>query len=177
MKDVNPRKDLIAESKILIEKAMIEIRNLSKSLIPPSLGETGLLQAIHELVDNIKQVNELCISIDWNIADENKISNKLKLTIFRIAQEQLNNVIKHADAKKVIISFTETDHEFEMSVKDDGLGFNTGLKRNGVGLRNISSRADVNNGKVSIVSTPGEGCELIVKFPVQALSQKTIINI
>jgi PAS domain S-box-containing protein len=177
MKDINPRKDLIAESKILIEKAMIEIRNLSRSLIPPSLGEIGLLQALHELVDNIKQVNELYISIDWNIADENIISNKLKLTIFRIAQEQLNNVIKHADAKNVIISITETDREMEMRVKDDGLGFNTGLKRNGVGLRNISSRAEVNNGKVSIISTPGEGCELIIKFPLQVHLQKTIFDI
>jgi len=177
IKDIDPRKDLIAKSKILIEKAMKEIRNLSRSLIPPSLGEIGLLQALCDLVEHIKQANELCISIDWNIADENNISNKLKLTIFRIAQEQLNNVIKHADAKNVIISITETDLEMEMRVKDDGLGFNTGLKRNGVGLRNISSRAEVNNGKVSIISTPGEGCELIVKFPLQAHLQKTIIDI
>ena len=65
------------------------------------------------MAENIKQVNELSISIDWNIADENEISNKLKLTIFRIVQEQLNNVIKHADAKKVIISFNETDQASE----------------------------------------------------------------
>lgn len=177
MKDENPRRDLMAESKLLLEKAMVEIRNLSKSLLPPSLGEIGLLQALQELVDNIKQVNELTISIDWNITDENDICSKLKLTIFRIAQEQLNNVIKHADAKNVIIGIRKIDRKITMSIKDDGLGFNPALKRNGVGLRNISSRAEVNNGTVAIKSTPGEGCELTVSFPVKPGSTKKVIEI
>ena len=177
MKDENPRKDLLAESKSLIEKAMTELRILSKSLLPPSLGETGLQQALLELIDNIKQVNELAITLDWTIADENEISKNLKLTIFRIAQEQLNNVIKHAQAKNAVIKIQETDEVIEMSLTDDGLGFNTQLKRNGVGLRNIMSRAEVNNGIVSLVSKPGEGCQLIVKFPVKRLKQRTLINI
>ena len=177
IKDKNPRMDLIAESKLLLEKAMTEIRNLSKSLLPPSLGEIGLQQALHEMVENINQMNNLIISINWNINDENDICNKLKLTIFRIAQEQLNNVIKHAEAKNVIINIKKADGKIQMSIKDDGLGFNTALKRNGVGLRNISSRAEVNNGTVSIISNPGEGCELIVTFSEIELSKKTIINV
>lgn len=168
MKDENPRMDLIAESKLLIEKAMFEIRNLSKSLLPPSLGQTGFLQALEELVENINEVNELCIHIDCRLIDENNVSNKLKLTIFRIIQEQLNNVIKHANAQKVIISITETGKHIELNIKDNGIGFNTELKRKGVGLRNISSRAQVNKGIVSVNSEPGAGCEVIVIFPVEA---------
>ncbi len=170
MKDENPRMDLIAESKLLIEKAMFEIRNLSKSLLPPSLGKTGLLQALHELVENINEVNELSIHVDWKIMDENNISNKLKLTIFRIIQEQLNNVIKHANAQQVIISITETGKHIKLGIQDNGIGFNTELKRKGVGLRNISSRAQVNKGVVSIDSEPGAGCEVIVTFPVEPTS-------
>lgn len=177
LKDQLPRKDLIAESKVLVEKAMTEIRNLSKSLLPPSLGEVGLMQALHEMVENIKQVNNLNITLHSHISDENHICTKLKLTIFRIVQEQLNNIIKHADAENVSISIDMIDKEIELLIKDDGLGFNTSLKRNGVGLRNISSRAEVNNGKVSIKSNPGEGCELLVKFPENPDTEKTIINI
>jgi len=177
LKDENPRKDLIAESKSMLEKAMFEIRNLSKSLLPPSLGEVGLLQALHELVDNIKQVNNLNIAILWNDTNENEICDKLKLTIFRIVQEQLNNVIKHADAKKAVISIAHKDQLLIVHIKDDGLGFNTALKKNGVGLRNISSRAEVNNGTVSIISSPGEGCELIVTFPLAVDTRKNIIEI
>ncbi len=170
MKDERPRMDLIAESKLLIEKAMFEIRNLSKSLLPPSLGQTGLLQVLHELVENINEVKELSIQIDWKIMDENTISNKLKLTIFRIIQEQLNNVIKHANAQEVIISITETGKHIELGIKDNGIGFNTEVKRMGVGLRNISSRAEVNKGVVSIKSEPGAGCQVVVTFPVEVTS-------
>ncbi len=169
LKDKVPRKDLIEESKSLLEKAMTEIRNLSKSLLPPSLGEMGLLQALTELAENIKEVNELAISIEWNDTDENTISDKLKLTSFRIVQEQLNNVIKHAAAKNVIISITKTETALQVIVKDDGQGFDTALKRNGVGLRNIISRAEVNKGKVIINSAPGAGCKMIVNFSVPGL--------
>ena len=177
LKDKEPRMDLVAESKVLIEKAMVEIRKLSKSLLPPSLGEIGLFQALQDLVENMKEVNELKMTIDWHIADEQLICSKLKLTIFRIVQEQLNNIIKHADAKSTVIGIHDTDGLITLSIKDDGLGFNTSLKRNGVGLRNISSRAAVNNGKVAIISMPGEGCELVVKFPTDAAAQRTAVDI
>jgi PAS domain S-box-containing protein len=177
LKDTNPRRDLVMESKLLLEKAMKEIRKLSKSLLPPSLGEIGLLQALHELVENMKQVNELAISIDWNDTEENEISAKLKLTIFRIVQEQLNNVIKHADAKNVIISIKKEGPQIQLGVKDDGQGFDTSLKRIGVGLRNISSRAEVNNGTVCIISGPGEGCDLIVTFSETPFLKNSILPV
>ncbi len=176
IKDENPRKDLMEESKSLVEKAMKEIRNLSKSLLPPSLGEIGLNQALHELADNIKQVNPLQIKIAWNDTSEADLSSKLKLTIFRIVQEQLNNVIKHADAKKVCISINKIENALIVSIKDNGLGFNTALKKNGVGLRNISSRAEVNNGQVSIISKPGEGCELTVNFEMGDGKLDSVMN-
>lgn len=167
LKDANPRIDLVTESKLLVEKAMTEIRKLSKSLLPPSLGEVGLLQALNELADNIKQVNELSISIQWKDVCENELSNKLKLTIFRIIQEQLNNVIKHAGATDVLISLSKQGAALQVIVKDNGKGFEPDLKRNGVGLRNITSRAEVNNGIVLINSKPGEGCELVVNFSLE----------
>lgn len=166
LKDKNPRTDLVIESKHLVEKAMTEIRKLSKSLLPPSLGEVGLLQALNELADTIKQVNELSVSIQWKDVCENELSNKLKLTVFRIVQEQLNNVIKHADAGNIVISLSKSENALCVIVKDNGKGFEPELKRNGVGIRNITSRAEVNNGTVFINSKPGEGCELIVNFPL-----------
>lgn len=177
MRDEKQRIGLMAESKSLIEKAMDELRVLSKSLLPPSLGDAGLQQALVELTANFKKQNELTVTLHYHLADENELSKKLKLTIFRIVQEQLNNVLKHAHAKNVFIRVTETGEGIELSVTDDGLGFNPALKRNGVGLRNISSRAEVNYGKVTLVSKPGEGCSLTVKFPPHALGKKKVIDI
>lgn len=173
LKDKEPRVTLITESKLLIEKAMVEIRNLSKSLLPPSLGEVGLLQALYDMTENIQQTNALKISIDWNNIDENELSNKLRLTIFRIVQEQFNNIIKHAHAKFVLVTIDKSHNILQVSIKDDGCGFDTAQKRNGVGLRNIASRAEVNNGMVIIDSKPGAGCELIVNFSLVNLSNLT----
>jgi PAS domain S-box-containing protein len=169
IRDEIPRLDLMLESKSLVERAMSEIRNLSKSLLPPALGETGLKQALLELVDSINEVNDIVIMLDWKVADENIFCKNLKLTIFRITQEQLNNVLKHANAKQAFIRIEEASIYIEMSIKDDGMGFDTSVRKNGVGLRNIASRAEVNNGKYSIISKPGEGCELIVRFPAYKL--------
>ena len=177
MKDTKPRMDLMTDSKLLLEKAMTEIRNLSKALLPPSLGEVGLLQALHEMVDTNKKVNDLVIKIEWNNTSENEISSKLKLTIFRIIQEQLNNVIKHAGAKKMIISIKKEEQKLTVSIKDNGIGFNTSLKKNGVGLRNIISRAQVNDGSVSIISQPGQGCKLVVTFRINEEDEQLAVAV
>lgn len=173
LKDKGPRPDLLAESKSLIEKAMSEIRSLSKSLLPPSLGEMGLVQALCEMADNIKLVNDLEIKLECTDTIENELDDKLKLALYRIIQEQMNNVIKHAGAKFVLISIKKEHRVLQVSIKDDGCGFDTNQKRNGVGLRNILSRAEVNDGTVIINSKPGSGCELLVNFTLQNLLKKT----
>jgi len=160
----NPRPDLVKESKLLLEKAMAEIRKLSKTLLPPSLGEIGLLEALNELIENIMETNRLYIDKRWEGFPENLLNEKLRLTIFRIVQEQLNNVTKHAKATQVIIELKKINDEVHLLVKDDGIGFNPAIKRSGLGLRNMTSRAEVNNGTVHIESNPGAGCELSVVF-------------
>jgi two-component system, NarL family, sensor histidine kinase UhpB len=146
----NFRAKLIEESKMLTEKAMLEIRKLSNSLIPPSLEEIGLQEAINDLVQNISSVNALNIKTSWSEFDEGSLNKKLKLTIFRIVQEQLNNIIKHAHASYAKISLTQKEEQIYLSIEDNGIGFDTAKKRNGVGLKNIISRSEVNNGKHSI---------------------------
>lgn len=165
LKDEKPRPDLVAEGKTLLDYAMAEIRKLSKTLLPPSLNDKGLQPALEELAAHIRQVNDLCIRIEWNGVNENEFSGDLKLTVFRIVQEQLNNIIKHAEAKEAVIAFHRRDEALFLSIKDNGVGFDTSQKKNGVGLRNICSRAELNNGYASVHSEPGEGCELLVCFP------------
>jgi PAS domain S-box-containing protein len=157
---------LVNEAKILTEKSMIEIRKLSNTLLPPSLEEIGLVEALKDLIESIVSVNPLNITNDWDNFDETAVSKKLKLTIFRIVQEQLNNIIKHASAQHVKISIIKNDDAICLRIKDDGVGFDVTKKRNGVGLKNIISRSEVNNGKVSIQSKPSEGCILTILFPL-----------
>ncbi len=166
IKDENLREDLLDKGRILLDNAMQEIRKLSKTLLPPSLGKVSLLEALDDLINERRIVNPTSIIKNWKGFDESGMDQKLKLTIYRIVQEQLNNIYKHAQANNIIISLEKDDHHIFLVVKDDGVGFNTDTKRAGVGLRNITSRAEVNNGTVHIESSPGEGCELTVQFLV-----------
>jgi signal transduction histidine kinase len=168
------RLGLIKNSKVFIDNAIQEIRYLSKSLLPPSLSQTSLVCALDDMVKNIKQVDKLQIIADWDNIDETQLCEKLKLAIFRIIQEQLNNIFKHANAKTVIIELTQHNECLQLSIKDDGVGFDTLKKRTGVGLQNIVSRSNLFNGEVVIHSQPGAGCELLVAFykQVETIQQK-----
>lgn len=158
------RTGLLKDSKGFITTAMAEIRVLSRSLVPPSLGEISLTEAMNDIVSNIEKVHELKFTTRWNGFDEGLLTDSQKLSIYRIFQEQVNNIIKHAKAKKVIVGIEQTDTAMELHIKDDGIGFNVAEKRTGVGLQNMISRTELHNGKVIINSEPGAGCEVIIKF-------------
>jgi len=91
--------------------------------------------------------------------------------LFRIIQEQVNNVLKHSGARNLIIELLleETENRIELNITDDGKGFNPGKVKGkkGLGLSNIMSRADLFGGTVTIMSAPGKGCKLRVQVPVQ----------
>ena len=163
----NVRLNLITDSKEFINSAIEEIRYLCKSLVPPPLSRASLVSALDDLVKNVKQVDKIQIITDWDSIDESQMCDKMKLTIFRIIQEQLNNIFKHAHAKTVIIQLIQQNGGLQLNIKDDGVGFDPLQKRNGVGLQNIISRTGLFNGEVIINSRPGAGCELLVAFHMQ----------
>lgn len=132
--------------------------------MPPSLKEVGLISTLEDLIESIRKVNPIEFILDWESIDEDQISEKLQLTIFRIVQEQLNNIFKYAQADSVMIRLRKIDGRLKLIIRDDGVGFDTTQKRQGVGLQNIASRADIFGGELIIHSKPGNGCELIVDF-------------
>jgi two-component system, NarL family, sensor histidine kinase UhpB len=163
------KEDVVRKSKEFISQAIEEIRRLSKSLLPPTMEEMGLITALNELLDIISLAGDFHIQRDFENFQEQALQKDQKLTIYRILQEQMNNIMKHAGAKNVIVSLHLLDQcdesNVELVIKDDGKGFNPSKKRNGVGLRNIISRAELFGGNVEIQSEPGHGCELKVIFP------------
>jgi two-component system, NarL family, sensor histidine kinase UhpB len=159
-------RELLVSAKGFVESAVAEIRNLTKSLMPPTLGEMGLTMALKELVATLRPVNGFNIFTEWEGIDEVPIIEELKLTIFRIVQEQLNNIIKHAHAKDVWINMKQAQNTFELSIVDNGKGFDVKQKPNGVGLKNIYSRAQLYGGVVSIESELEKGAKLTVLFKI-----------
>ncbi len=160
------RHDLLETAKKYIGDAVAEIRILSKSLIPPSLGEMGITIALDELIESVALVSEFKISTNWGDIKNEFLTEELKLTIFRIAQEQLNNISKHAKAKHVKLILLMIENDLKFCIEDDGVGFDILKKVKGVGLQNIYSRAYLHNGKVTIKSEISKGCSLSILFKI-----------
>lgn len=165
--DNHPSRDMIERSSNTITTAIEEIRGLSKSLIQSFHREIGLKLSIEDLVESITVSSKYQVSLDFYLPDEQLLDDKLKMTLFRIVQEQLNNIIKHAEASEISISVQQYSDTLNLVIADNGKGFNVHEKRKGIGITNITNRAELFNGLVKIVSAPGKGCRMEVRFKMR----------
>jgi PAS domain S-box-containing protein len=167
--DPDQRLSLINRSAGNIHNAIHEIRNISRSLVPASIGDLGLQDSVADLVESIRTTRTIHVEFYPVGQFDEIISDKTKLMLFRIIQEQVNNVLKHSGARNLIIELVleESDHSIELNITDDGKGFIPGsVGKKGLGLSNITSRASLFGGKVTIQSEPGNGCKLRVQIPI-----------
>jgi len=167
-----PRIELLDKSRKNISMAIEEIRKLSHELITPSLNDLGLVQTIRELIRSIQSVKRMKIRLDVAGLGEDELLPEQKINIYRIIQEQLNNILKHAQANNVDIELYNVQDQVSLRLTDDGKGFDPRIRRKGVGISNIISRAELYNGKVEIESAPGKGCQLIVILNSKALPEQ-----
>ena len=148
----------------LVTKAIDEIRKLSHTLIAPSLNESELSLAFDNIIAIAGKTGTLTIEKEMSGINEKIIPDNLKLNIYRIVQEQFNNIIKYARAKTVCLKLIQQEDKLLLDIKDDGIGFDTSKKSWGRGIMNMKNRASLNNGEMKIISSPGKGCELYVAF-------------
>ena len=99
-----------------------------------------------------------------------------KLALYRILQEQLNNITKHAGATKVWITLFQKENNLVLTVRDNGKGFDLSAKKSGMGINNMTSRAGVLNGTVHIETAPGKGCVLEVQIPTSTAEAEPCYN-
>jgi signal transduction histidine kinase len=158
--------DLIKKSNENIVSVINEIRQLSRSLMDPSIDDLGLIDSINDLIENINLTQTIQVSLEADASIEAELGKKQKLTAFRIVQESLNNVMRHAEAKNVAIKLFHRPDYALLKVEDDGIGFNPHLVKRGAGLKNIQNRVYLINGTHSITSHPGKGCKLSISFPL-----------
>jgi len=150
-----------------------DVRSMSRSLVPFTLKDLGLIESIKELIDSLMRTRTINIEFEYARFNESIVPENQKLSIFRIVQEQLNNVIKHAGAQNVWIKLYVKKFEFVLEIKDNGKGFNSINIKKGVGILNIKNRAELFSGKVSILSQPGNGCLMVISFPLNANTSET----
>ena len=142
-----------------VQNCINEIRSISRRLSAPTLGKITLKESLTELVDSFNVTNK--INIELAVADF-PVTRELHLAFYRIVQEQLTNIIKHAEAKNVSIMIVESYKVVRLVIKDDGKGFNPETQKTGVGLKSIASRVESLNGQLFIRSSKGKGTVLKV---------------
>jgi signal transduction histidine kinase len=140
---------------------------LSRSLMDPTIGDLGIVDSINDLIENIHLTRKININLQIDETIENHLDGNHKLTIFRILQESLNNVIRHAKANRVTISIQLQKNRIGLIIKDDGIGFSQDSIKKGAGLKNITNRVYLINGDFQINSKPGHGCEILINFPIK----------
>ncbi len=148
----------------LIDNTIQEIRSLSQKQVTP-LKNINLEELVHDL---LRILNEKTNTGFTSCVSNELLSDDMKLNIYRIIQVQVNNIIRHADAKNVNLAIQKKNGMLEIITTDDGKGFDTTQKRKGIGISNMVNRVESYNGNIEILSNPGEGCKIIVRLPIPA---------
>jgi PAS domain S-box-containing protein len=157
-------REYIIRGRDIIGEAIEEIRGLTKSLVGPIVREISLVESVRDLIDTFLHKKDLHIRFRTSGISED-MPSKLKLMFFRIVQEQLNNIQKHARAHNISITIKEVKGVTRLRIRDDGIGFDPKTKKKGIGLSNIRSRIQIYSGRFEIKTAPGRGCLLTVTIP------------
>lgn len=160
--------ELYTKTNALIDEAYNKVRTVAHAKNSGVIAKQGLLKAINEMAEKISASNKLMIEvIDHGL--ENRLENSLELTIFRIIQELITNVIKHANASDITIHFTNHEDTLNIMVEDNGKGFNPSqiTKSNkGMGISSIDKRIAHLNGTMTIESEIKKGTTIIIDIPI-----------
>jgi len=144
--------------------AIEENRKLSKKMITPRINSMGFAETVQDMAEDIMKAHPVKIIFTSKYFDENNYQEKFKVNLFRIIQEQVNNILKHAKASKIKINILQTDTNLFATITDNGIGFDTSCRKKGMGIANINNRTSLYNGVATFITAPGQGCELNLAF-------------
>ncbi|MEP7319294.1 MAG: sensor histidine kinase, partial [Panacibacter sp.] len=149
----------------LVDESCTEVRELSHSMVPQAFFKSGLTDALKSLVDKIENKNlRVIFSAEGNLAN---LEKNAELMIYRIIQECIQNVLKHAKASRLDIALIAEQNELDVTIEDNGTGFDlAAVTSDGLGMKNVYSRIEYLNGKIDITSAPGKGTAIALYIPM-----------
>jgi signal transduction histidine kinase len=155
----------VPESMRAIEKMIEQVQTLAFELRPSTLDELGLVEALRFQGARFGERTRVRASFTA-IPTDVRAPAEIETACFRIVQEALSNVARHARAHHVEVTLTRQDVALEIAVRDDGVGFNVERLRGGLGLVGMGERAELAGGHLKIESAPGAGTTLRARFPL-----------
>lgn len=168
--------DVVESIQSRLRQAINQARDVSHNLRAEVLKRFGLIPSIRNLIDEVKKRSSLEIVFYTKNVSEDSLGDSKKLTIYRVIQESLTNILKHAEAQKVFINLIARESLITLSIEDDGKGFEQddqsaylgkGLISLGIGI--MRERVTLVDGDFEIESRPGRGTQILVEIPSDPL--------
>ncbi|MFT4024958.1 MAG: sensor histidine kinase [Flavihumibacter sp.] len=172
----HPQTKRIKDTNLILGDVIRYIRMLSKGLNSDILSSYGLRESIRFELQRIEQTALLKVNFQTE-GDDFVIDEKKEIIIYRMIQEILNNILKHASATEITVSILYTENDFNIEIRDNGKGFNEAETRqrsigdSGSGLKNLDKRAALVGAKLAVDSKPGKGTSILITLP------KTVNNV
>lgn len=170
--------DIVKQVDSIISKAIVEARRIAHDLRPTTLDDFGLIPALRILCQEFSKITGIKVKFQVSPTLE-RIDPKVEIAIYRIIQESFNNISKYAEATEVSLDLHRKENQVYVRVKDNGKGFDSeNIVKNkkagsGFGLLNMKERAELIGGKVEIISSPGNGTELLLEINLDFLSNNS----
>ncbi|MBK7761865.1 MAG: sensor histidine kinase [Bacteroidetes bacterium] len=151
----------------LLDEACDEVRKISHNLVSGELIKFGLVSALNQLKVTLNETGKLTMHV-LAFGMETRLDSAVEISLYRVIQELMNNMLKHAKANEVTIQLNKVDNNLNIVVEDNGIGFDVAdaLEKNGMGLRSVETRVKKLNGTLSIDSSKGRGTTTIIDIPI-----------
>ena len=159
----------------LSDQLQQEIRNISNDLLPSSILKLGLSSEINKILSSIEDTYDIQTNFESNLSTKMNADDKIVLHLYYIIREALDNIVKYAKAEKILVQLMKYDDEIQLLIEDDGIGFDTHMKKNegGNGLKNMTLRVGWLNGEIDIYSA--DGTSITINIPLQ-INQSPSLN-
>jgi signal transduction histidine kinase len=156
-----------SEANQLLGEACGEVRKIAHNMMPGTLTRFGLVSAILDLKNNIEKSKRISVDVQVYGLKE-RLEEKVEISLYRIIQELMNNIIKHAQATEVMIQLARQGDELNLLVEDNGQGFDLAQAKakGGLGMQSLQSRVSYVNGTLDIDTAPGKGCSIVINIPI-----------
>lgn len=171
----------LTELRGLVSGAIDRVRQLALALRPPAIDQLGLAPALRSLVSTYTTNTRIAVKLEIS-HDTFPLSPERTIAVYRIAQEALTNIAKHASARNVVMSVAVDGPELTLTVRDDGTGFDVAHVAHhgqpatggpGMGLFGMEERARLAGGRLRIASAPGRGTSITLRVPLDPIPQET----
>jgi signal transduction histidine kinase len=165
--------DTLNDSLGILDKILQRVRDLSLDLRPSLLDDLGLVPAVRWYVERQAQRAGLVAEVEAESVPQD-LEPDLSVACFRIVQESITNILRHAKATKIHVALGQTDQSLDLCIKDDGIGISTRetsatlAGRSSLGLLGMQERAQALGGRITIQSLPNQGTEILVRIPLRS---------